>query len=119
MSLVPVVNFGYFRHTGRAGHPLLEVWYRLLILGTLGILAELGTRYLPLFGKKSCGAAAYRYSNKKVAPLPLLACKTAAAAACCYRYFKNINSTKNDGIHIRYLMVKFQLCLQKLVIQAF
>ena len=34
----------------------------------------------PLFGKKSSGAAAYRYS-KKVAPLPLLARKTAAAAA--------------------------------------
>ena len=43
------------------GHPLLEK--------------------LPLFGKKSSGGAAYRYSNKKVAPLPLLACKTAAAAA--------------------------------------
>ena len=27
---------------------------------------------LPLFGKKSSGAAAYRYLNKKVAPLPLL-----------------------------------------------
>ena len=37
---------------------------------------ELGTRYL-----KSSGAAAYRYSNKKVAPLPLLACKTVSAAA--------------------------------------
>ena len=36
---------------------------------------------LPLFGKKSSGAAAYRYSDKKVAPLPLLACKTAAPAA--------------------------------------
>ena len=82
--------------------------------------AELGTRYLkstalPLFGKKSSGAAAYRYSNKKVAPLPLLACKTAAAAAT----LKKINSTKNDGIQIRYLMVKFQLCLRKLIIQAF
>ena len=38
---------------------------------------------LPLLGKKSSGAAAYCYSNEKVAqlPLPLLACKTAAAAA--------------------------------------
>ena len=38
---------------------------------------------LPLFGKTSSGAAVYRYSNKKVAPLllPLRACKTAAAAA--------------------------------------
>ena len=48
--------------------------------------AELGTRYLKSSGaaaikQKSSGAAAYRYSNKKVAPLPLLACKTAAAAA--------------------------------------
>ena len=47
---------------------------------------ELGTRYLKSSGaaavrQKSSGAAAYRYSNKKVAPLPLLACKTAAAAA--------------------------------------
>ena len=40
--------------------------------------SRLGTRYL-----KSSGAAAYRYSNKKVAPLaqPLLAYKTAAADA--------------------------------------
>ena len=64
------------------------------------LYSELGTRYWapaghpPLFGKKSSGAAAYRYSNKKVAPLPLLACK-------------KINSTKNDGIQKRYLMVKF------------
>ena len=35
----------------------------------------------PLFGKKSSGAAANRYLNEKVAPLPLLAYKTAAAAA--------------------------------------
>ena len=35
------------------------------------------------------------------------------------RYFKKINSTKNDGIQIRYLMVKFQLFLRKLIIQAF
>ena len=47
---------------------------------------ELGTRYLkvaalPLLRKKSSGAAAYRYSNEKVAPLPLLACKKTAAAA--------------------------------------
>ena len=49
-------NFGVkWRHNSRAGHPL--------------------------FGKKSSGAAAYCYSNKKVAPLPLLACKTTAAAA--------------------------------------
>ena len=74
---------------------------------------------LPLFGKKSSGAAAYRYSNKKVAPLPLLARKTAAAAACRHRYFKKINSKKSDGIQIRYLMVKFQLYLRKLIIQAF
>ena len=61
---------------------------------------------------------AYRYSNKKVAPLPLLACKTAAAARCRCRYFKK-NSKKNDGIQIRYLMMKFQLYLRKLIIQAF
>ena len=36
-----------------------------------------------------------------------------------YRYFKKISSEKNDGIQIRYLMVKFQLYLQKLIIQAF
>ena len=87
---------------------------------------ELGTRYM-----KSSGAAAAaiwqkkqrrcRLSllKKKVAPLPLLACKTAAAAVCRCRYFKKINSTKNDGIQIRYLMVKFQLYLRKLIIQAF
>ena len=69
---------------------------------------------LPLFGKKSSGAAAYCYSNKKVVPLPLLACKTAAAAATLKK-----NSTKNDGIQIRYLTVKFQLYLPKLIIQAF
>ena len=49
-----------------------------------GLQPELGTRYLKrLLGKKSSGVAAYRYSNEKVAllPLPLLACKTAAAAA--------------------------------------
>ena len=34
-----------------------------------------------LLGKKSSGAAAYRYSNEKVALLLLLACKTAGAAA--------------------------------------
>ena len=73
----------------------------------------------PLLGKKSSGLAAYRYSNKKVAPLPLLECKTAVAAACPCRNFKKINSTKNDGIQIRYLMVKFQLYLLKLIIQAF
>ena len=82
---------------------------------------ELGTRYLKTSGaaaiwQNSSGAAAYRYSNKKVAPLPLLACKTAAAAACRCRYFKKINSTKNDGIQIRYLMGKFQLYLRKVII---
>ena len=70
------------------------------------------TRYLKYLAKK--GAAAYRYSNKQVAPLPLFACKTAGC-----RYFKKMNSTKNDGIQIRYLMVKFQLYLRKLIIQAF
>ena len=74
---------------GRAGHPLLEP--------------------LPLYGKKSSGTAAYRYLNKKVVPLPLLACKTAAACRC--RYFKNMNSKKNDGIQMRYLILKFQLYL--------
>ena len=81
------------KHMGRAGHLLAP---------------------LPLFGKKSSGAAAYRYSNKKVAPLPLLARKTAAAAATSKK-----NSIKNDGIQIRYLMVKFQLYLLMLIIQAF
>ena len=66
---------------------------------------------LPLFGKKSSGAAAYCYLHEKVAtlPLPLLAHKTAAAANCCSLYFKKINSKKNDGIQMQYLMVKFQL----------
>ena len=52
----------------RAGQPLLEKQLR------------------PLFGKKSSGAAACRYLNKKVAPLPLLAYKTAAAAATLEKY---------------------------------
>ena len=69
---------------------------------------------LPLFGKKNSGAAACRYLNKKVAPLPLLAYKTAAAAACRCRYFRKISSEKNDGIQIRYPIVKFQLYLRKL-----
>ena len=47
---------------------------------------ELGTPYLKSSGaadiwQKSSGAAACRYLNQKVAPLPLLAYKTAAAAA--------------------------------------
>ena len=33
--------------------------------------------------------------------------------------FKKINSKKSDGIQIRYLMVKFQLYLRKLIIQTF
>ena len=41
---------------------------------------------LPLFGKKSSGAAACRYLNKKVAPLPLHAYKTADAAATLEKY---------------------------------
>ena len=82
---------------------------------------ELGTRYLKssanaAIWQKSIAAAAYRYLNKKVAALWLLACKTAAAAACCY--FKKINSKENDGIQMRYLMVKFLLYLRKLFIPA-
>ena len=38
-------------------------------------------------GRVRC-AATICNSNKKVAPLPLLACKTAAASACRCRYFK-------------------------------
>ena len=49
----------------RAGHPLLEK---------------------PLFGKKSSGAAACSYLNQKVAPMSLLAYKTAAAAATLEKY---------------------------------
>ena len=43
--------------------------------------AELGTRNL-----KSTAAAAYRYLNKKVAPLPLLAYKIATTAATLEQY---------------------------------
>ena len=83
---------------------------------------KLGTRYLKSSGaaaaavrqKKSSGTAAYRYSNKKVAPLPLLASKTAAAAATLKK-----QRIKNDGIQIRYLMMKFQLSLRKYIIKAF
>ena len=60
-----------WKYLNRAGHQVLE---KKTVFGKNG----LGTRYL---AKKSSGAAAYRYSNKKVAPLPLPACKTAAAAA--------------------------------------
>ena len=49
---------------------------------------ELSTRSLKssgaaaaAFGQKSNGDAVYRYSNKKVVPLLLFACKTAVAAA--------------------------------------
>ena len=48
------------------------------------LFAELGTRYLKsnaaaAIWQKSSGAAACRYLTEKVAPLPLLAYKTAAA----------------------------------------
>ena len=54
-------------------------------------LPELGTRYLkssaaPAIWQKNSGAAACRYLNKKVALLPLLAYKTAAAAATLEKY---------------------------------
>ena len=83
---------------------------------------ELGIRYL-----KSSGAAAAAIWQKKQrrCRLSLLKSKSSAAAATCMqnggrcRYFKKINSTKNDGIQIRYLMVKFQLYLRKLIIQGF
>ena len=65
----------------------LPVIYFGLILHFLLIICRAGRQRIYLFGnifflfgKKSSGAAACRYS-KKVAPLPLLACKTAAAAA--------------------------------------
>ena len=80
----------------------------LFLLIQVVVRTELSIRYLPLFGRKSSGAAAYRYLNEKVAPLPLLAYKTAAGASCRCRYFEKINSKKNDGIQMRYLMVKFQ-----------
>ena len=82
---------------------------------------ELGTRYLKSSGaaagaicQKSSGAADCRNLNKKVAPLPLLTYKTAAGAAYRRRYFRKISSKKNDGIQVRYPIVKFQLYLRKL-----
>ena len=61
----------------------------------------------PLLEKKRCCRCRY------------LAKIAAAAAACRCRYSKKINSTRKDGIQIRYLIVKFQLYLRKLIIQAF
>ena len=52
----------------RAGHPV-------------GYLKRSGAAAAAIRQKKQ-RRCAYRYSNKKVVPLPLLACKTAAAAAC-------------------------------------
>ena len=53
-------------------------------------------------------------------PLTLLKRKSSAAAATwvqnsgrCH-YLQSINSKKNDGIQIRYLLMKFQLYLRKL-----
>ena len=60
----------------RAGHPLFK---------SSGAAA---------IRQKSSGAAACRYLNKKVAPLPLLAHKTAAAAAGRCRYFGKISSKR-------------------------
>ena len=79
----------------------------------LTLLSELGTRHL-----KSSAAAGIWQKKQRRCRLSLLS--SAAAATCMQnsgrcRYFKKINSTKNDGIEIRYLMVKFQLHLRKLI----
>ena len=58
------------------------------------IKTELGTLYL-----KSSGAAACRYLNKKVAPLPLLAYKTAAAAATLEKYQAKRTMAFRYGTH--------------------
>ena len=65
-------------------------------------LAELGTRYLKSSGaaaiwEKSSGAATCRYLNKKVAPLPLLAYKTAAAAAILEKYLAKRTMAFKNG----------------------
>ena len=72
-----------------------------------------------LFAKKSSLAVVYRYSNKKVAPLPLLACKTAANPLVAATTLKKINGTKNDGIQIRYLMVKFHFIYESYLFKPF
>ena len=65
--------------------------------------AELGTRYLKSYKhaaiwQKSSGAAACRYLNKKVEPLPLLAYKTAAAAATLEKYLAKRTIAFKEGI---------------------
>ena len=53
-----------------------------LLSKVLATLMSDGQSWAPaLLGTKSSGAAAYRYSYEKVAPLLLLAYKTTAAAA--------------------------------------
>ena len=74
---------------------------------------ELGTRYL-----KSSAAAAIWQKKQRRCRLSLLKQKSSAAACIqnsghC-RYFKKISSKKNNGIQIRYPIVKFQLYLRKL-----
>ena len=95
-----ILNFNKFQDLTSAGHPLLE---------------KLRCFRCCYLAKKAAALPLIATQIKKVAPLPLLACKTAAAVAS----LKKINSTKNNGIQIRYLIVKFQLCLRKLIIQAF
>ena len=70
---------------------------------------------LPLFGEKNSGTAVCRYINKKLAPLPLLAHKTTAAAATLEKYL----AKKNNGIWIGYPIVNFQLYLRKLQFKLF
>ena len=63
-----------------------------MFVARAGASTELGTRYL-----KSSVAAAICIQN---------------SGRC--RYFRKISSKKNDGLQIRYPIVKFQLYLQKL-----
>ena len=80
----------------------------------------MGTRYLKSSGaaaiwQKSSCAAAYRYTNKKVAPLPLLACKTAAAAATLQnKYYKerwHSNMVSNGEISTLFTKVNYSSLL--------
>ena len=66
------------------------------------LFAERGTRYLKSNGaaaiwQKSSGASAIRYLNQKVAPLPLLAYKTTAAAATLENYLAKRTMTFKYG----------------------
>ena len=74
-------------------------------MGGCHSLAEPGTRYL----KSSAAAAIWQKTQRRCRLSPLV-----AAAILKKKIVK-----KNNGIQMQYLMVKFLLYLQKLLIQAF